>query len=86
MGLLSAVLTLPLAPVRGFARLAEQIEAEARRQFSDPATIREQLADLDRAHDEGLIADAERDERADALVARLLAGRAPGPAPERTDG
>jgi hypothetical protein len=75
MGLLSGLLTLPLAPVRGVVWLAEQIEEEAERQWSDPAAIRQQLAELDRAHEEGLLSDDERDQRADALVARLVASR-----------
>lgn len=86
MGLLSAVLTLPLAPVRGVVWVAEQIEAEARRQFTDPAAIRAQIAELDRAYDAGELTAQQRDERADELVARLMSARPPTFLPGGSDG
>jgi hypothetical protein len=75
MGLLGAIVLLPLAPVRGVVRLAELLEDEARRQLTDPATVRAQLAELDEACANGAISDAERERRRDELVARLVSGR-----------
>jgi hypothetical protein len=72
MGLITGLITLPLAPARGVVWVAEQIRAEAERQWSDPAVVRAELEQLEQAHRDGLISDAERDERADALVQRLL--------------
>jgi hypothetical protein len=72
LGLLSGLLTLPLAPVRGVVWLGEQLEREARRQWSDPAAIRQQLAELDAAYEAGEVTEAERDARQDELVSRLL--------------
>ena len=43
MGLFSALLTLPLAPVRGTIWIAEQLLEEAERDLHDPALIEDQL-------------------------------------------
>lgn len=74
MGLLTGLVTLPLAPMRGVVWLAEQIEAEAQRQWSDPTAIRQQLSELDAAYERGEITAEQRDAAQDELVARLLAG------------
>lgn len=78
MGLITGLLTFPLAPVRGVAWLGEQLEREARREWSDPAAVRQQLADVDAAYQAGELTEAERDRLQDELVSRLLA-------PSRTD-
>jgi len=72
MGLFTGLLTLPLAPVRGVVWLGEQIEREARRQWSDPAAVREQLAQVEAAYEAGELSEEERDRRQDELVSRLL--------------
>jgi len=77
MGLFSALLTLPLAPVRGVVWIAEQVAEEADRRLSDPAAIRRELVALELDHEEGRIDTAERDARADELAARLIAASAP---------
>ena len=76
MGLLTGLLTLPLAPVRGVVWLAGQIEQEAQRQWSDPADVRARIEHAEEAYCRGEITVAERDALQDALVARLLAGAA----------
>lgn len=78
MGLFTGLLTLPLAPVRGVMWLAEQVGAEAEREWTDPAAVRTQLEAVERAFEEGLLSEAERDAQQDALVARLLARGAGG--------
>lgn len=72
MGLVTGLLTLPLAPVRGVVWLGEQLEQEARRQLTDPARIRRQLAELETAYQAGEVTEAERDALQDELVSRLL--------------
>lgn len=72
MGLLTGLLTLPLAPVRGVVWLGEQLEQEARRQWSDPAAVRAKLAEVDAAYEAGEVTEAERDALQDELVSRLL--------------
>ena len=72
MGLITGLLTLPLAPVRGVVWLGEQLEKEAHRQWSDPAVVQRELAAVEAAYEAGELTEAERDEREDALVARLF--------------
>jgi len=72
MGLFTGLLTLPLAPVRGVVWLGEQLEHEALRQLNDPARLRRELEEVDAAYAAGEISAAERDERQDDLVARLI--------------
>ncbi len=72
MGLITGILTLPLAPVRGVVWLAEQLEAEAQRQRNDPQRIRAELDQLEKAYEEGILTAAERDQQQDVLVTRLL--------------
>lgn len=72
MGLFTALLTLPLAPVRGVVWLGAQLEREAYRQWSDPAAVRAELAAVDAAFEHGELTETERDERQDELVGRLL--------------
>jgi hypothetical protein len=79
MGLLSGVLTLPLAPVRGVLWLGQKLEDEARRQWSDPATVRRELAAADAEYEAGRLSAEERDRIQDELVARLLAAQRGGP-------
>lgn len=79
MGLFTGLVTFPLAPVRGVVSLARMLEAEAYRQWTDPARIRAQLAELDEAFDAGRISEHERTERQNELVARLMASRAGRP-------
>jgi hypothetical protein len=73
MGLISGLLTLPLAPVRGVAWVAEQIKEEADRQWSDPATIQAALTDIEAMRESGEIDDAEADAREEELLQRLMA-------------
>ncbi|OLL71154.1 putative gas vesicle synthesis protein [Pseudonocardia sp. Ae168_Ps1] len=72
MGLLTGILTLPLAPVRGVMWIAEQIEAEADREMNDPAVIRRKIDESERAFEDGDIDEAERDARQEELLGRLI--------------
>jgi cytochrome c-type biogenesis protein CcmI len=73
MGLITGIVTLPLAPVRGVVWIAEQIQQEAARQQHDPSRLRAALHDLDAKRQLGLIDDAEADRLEEELVDRLLA-------------
>jgi cytochrome c-type biogenesis protein CcmH/NrfG len=75
MGLISGLLGLPLAPLRGTIAAAEQIRRQAEEQFYDPATIRAQLEEVDRQRAAGMLSDEEATAWEDELVDRLMAGQ-----------
>jgi hypothetical protein len=77
MGLITGILTLPLAPVRGVAWIAEQVRQEAERQWMDPAALQEALADVQARREVGLIEDVEADRLEGELIERLLASQQP---------
>lgn len=79
MGLLSALLTVPLAPVRGTVWIAEQLAAEAERQIGDEATIRREFAELEAMAEFGEIDDDEYAAREEELLERLELARAAQP-------
>lgn len=78
MGLISGLLTFPLAPVRGSIWVAEQVLEQAEREYYDEGAIRAQLLDIDAAREAGAISDDEALQAEDALVERMMEGRARG--------
>ena len=75
MGLLTGLLTLPLAPVRGTIWVAEQVLEQAESQFYDPAVIRRQLEDVEELRASGQVTDEEAEQMEDELVERLMESR-----------
>lgn len=75
MGLLTGLITLPLAPVRGVAWLAEQVLEKATQEQCDPAEVYQQLAEIDEARQAGVMSAEEVAAAEDALVARLMRAR-----------
>ena len=78
MGLVSGLLTLPLAPLRGTVWVAEQVAAEADRQLYDPARIRRQLEEVAAARRDGRLDEEEAAAVERELVRRLLERRRAG--------
>jgi Gas vesicle protein G len=76
MGLLTGLLTLPLAPVRGTIWIAEQLAAEAERQLDDETSVRRLLAEAERDFELGLLSEEEFEAVEDALLDRLDVVRA----------
>jgi len=76
MGLLTGLLTLPLAPVRGTAWLAERVLEQAEREAGDEAAVRRQLLELEMRHDLGEIDEAEYAHAEDELLGWLAQSRA----------
>jgi chorismate mutase len=72
VGLISALVTLPLAPLRGVVAAAEQVRRQAEEEYFDPVRIREQLTAVQRRRDEGRLSDAEATALEDELVERLV--------------
>jgi hypothetical protein len=68
MGLITGLLTLPLAPVRGVAWIGEQIAEEADRQLDPDARVRRELARLELAHELGELSDEEFERREEEII------------------
>jgi cytochrome c-type biogenesis protein CcmH/NrfG len=79
MGLISGLLGLPVAPLRGVVAVAEQVRRQAEDELYDPARIRQQLEQLDRLRADGVLTDAEATAQEDELVERLLVARERAP-------
>ena len=78
MGLISGLLKLPLSPVLGTVWVAERVLEQAEAEYYDEGTIQSRLREIDAARQAGEIGDEEADRAEDALVERLLEGRARG--------
>ncbi|MEN3298327.1 gas vesicle protein GvpG [Pseudonocardia sp.] len=75
MGIVSGLLGLPLAPVRGVLWLAQQIQEQAEEQYYDPARIRAQLEQVDEARRSGELSEEECAEIENELLQRLMTRR-----------
>ena len=75
MGLITGLLSLPLAPLRGTIAVAEQIQRQAEEEFYDPVRIRNQIAEIDRQRAAGELSDEEATIWEDELVERLMVAR-----------
>ena len=73
MGLVSGLLLLPLAPVRGTVWIAEQIAEQAARELDDETTIRRRLAEAERDLELRLLTVEEYEAYEDELLDRLEA-------------
>lgn len=78
MGLISGLLTLPLAPVRGTVWLAEIIQAEAEARQLDEPSILAALEELETQRGTGEFSEEEIEEAENALVEQLMALRGVG--------
>ena len=76
MGLITGILTLPLAPVRGVAWVAEKVAEQAELELYDENRILRELSELEAAHGRGELSDERFEEGVDQLLERLEAGRA----------
>ena len=78
MGLISGLVLLPLAPVRGVAWIAEVIAEEADRELADANSPERALAELEAARATGEIDPEDADALESELIARLLEERGQG--------
>jgi len=72
MGLISGLLTLPLAPLRGTIWLAERIQEQAEEELYDESAIRAGLLELEQARQAGTLDEEELAAAEDALIERLM--------------
>jgi hypothetical protein len=75
VGLITGLLTLPLAPVRGTVWIAERILEQAEAELDDEGAIMTQLMEIDAAREAGEIGEQEAAEAEDVLLERLIAIR-----------
>jgi Gas vesicle protein G len=78
MSLLTLPFRLPFLPMQAIVRLAEVIQEEAERTYYDPATIRRELAEIERARASGDISEEEAAQLQNEVVARLTQVRVSG--------
>ncbi|MER7008162.1 gas vesicle protein GvpG [Dactylosporangium sp. NPDC000555] len=72
MGLVSGILTLPLAPVRVVLWLGEVLRDQAEHQLYDPNVIRRQIEELEEARADGRIREEDANRQEEELLGRLL--------------
>ena len=75
MGLITGLLTLPLAPIRGTVWLAERIQEQAEAELYDESAIRDALLELEAARQAGTVDEEELAAAEDALIERMVAIR-----------
>jgi Gas vesicle protein G len=75
MGLITGLLTLPIAPVRGVAWVTEKVAEEADAELYDEGKIMRELAELDGARERGEIDEELYEAYVDELLDRLETGR-----------
>jgi hypothetical protein len=74
MGLFTALVTLPLAPVRGTVWIAERIQEQAETELAaaDEDRIQAGLLELEELRREGAMDEAEIQQGEDALIEQLM--------------
>jgi hypothetical protein len=75
MGLITGLLTLPLAPVRGTVWIAERLQEQAEAELYDESAIHAALLELDAAREQGLLDEEEIVAAENELLERLVATR-----------
>ena len=78
MGIVTGLLLLPLAPLRGTIWAAERLATYAQSQLDDEPSIRRLLVEAEAALEAGELSEAEFDQVEDELLDRLDAVRAAG--------
>jgi Gas vesicle protein G len=75
MGLITGLLTLPVAPVRGVAWVAEKVAEQAELELYDENRIMRELSELEAARERGELSSEAFDASVDVLLERLELGR-----------
>ena len=78
MGLITGLLTLPLAPLRGTIAVAELLMEEAEAQLNDPERIRQELEHVESLREQGVLTEEEAMSWEDTLIERLTASHGSG--------
>ncbi|MFF0814872.1 gas vesicle protein GvpG [Rhodococcus sp. NPDC003318] len=72
MGLFSAILGLPLAPLRGVIWLGEVIQQRVEQQMTDPTVIRRELEAIDEKARAGELSPEEQRAAQSQVLGRLI--------------
>ena len=72
MGLLTGLLTLPIAPLQGTVAVANQVLEQAEEVYYDPARIRAELEEIEQLREAGELSDEEATVWEDRLIERLM--------------
>ena len=80
MGLITGLLTLPVAPVRGVLWVADKITDEVNRQYYGEGAIVKQLRQVDEARKSGQLDEEEAARREQELIDRRIAAASGGAA------
>jgi len=75
MGLLTGLVTLPVAPIRAVIAITELLVHEAEEQLENPTVLRRELDTVAELRDRGLIEEEEAADLEDDLIRRLIAAR-----------
>jgi hypothetical protein len=78
MGLLTGIVLLPLAPVRGTIWVAEKLAEQAARELDDEVVVRRLLAEAEADLDRGAITVEQFEQIEDDLLDRLERARTAG--------
>jgi len=78
MGLITGLLTLPLAPLRGTIAVAELLMEEAEARLNDPERIRTELERVERLREQGVLTEEQAMAWEDSLIERLTTGGTDG--------
>jgi len=76
VGLISGLLTLPLAPVRGVVWVADIVAQEAERELAVLESPERALAELEAAHAAGELSDPRLEELQAEIIDEMLRRRA----------
>jgi hypothetical protein len=72
MGLLTEIVLLPVAPVRGLLAVGRVLERQVDQQLYNPAQVSRQLEEIDAARAEGRISEEAAAEQQQQAVDRVL--------------
>jgi len=72
MGLLSELVKLPFAPVRGVIAIGRVIQDQAESELQSPTAIRRDLEEVERQRAEGLISEEEAAEAEQQILSRVI--------------
>lgn len=78
MGLVTFIVTLPLAPVRGVVALGEIIQQRVEQEMYSPVAIHARLEEIQRQVEQGLISEEEAARAEQEVLDRLTGGRSTG--------